>query len=308
MSLPQRTAVDTLLRHAPIDFSGDVAEQRVVLDRVLTAQPRPADVVVTPLTLGDVPALAVEIDGQAPSGTVLYFHGGVFALGSAHASVGLTAELARRAGLRVVTVDYRLAPEHPYPAAPDDALSAYRALLELEGGPGSLAIAGESAGGNLAAVTLVNIRDAGLPLPSAGLLLSPWADLGVTGESVKSKAAVDPALTADALRVRARDYLRTTDPESPAASPIHADLRGLPPLLIQAGTHEILLDDAVRLAARAAADDVSVTLDVTAEVPHVFQAFAAMLDEGAAALDRAAAFLRDRLREPAAPAAAPQNP
>ncbi len=294
MSLHQRNTVDALLRDAPIDFSGDVAEQRVVLDRVLTAQPLPADVVVTRLTLGDVPALSVEIDGQTPGGTVLYFHGGVFALGSARASVGLAAELARRACMRVVTVDYRLAPEHVYPAAPDDALTAYRALLELETDPAAIAIAGESAGGNLAAVTLINIRDAGLPLPSAGLLMSPWTDLGLTGESISTKAAVDPALTVDALQVRARDYLRTVDPKSPAASPIHADLRGLPPLLIQVGTHEILLDDAIRLAARAAADDVSVTLDVTADVPHVFQAFAAMLDEGAAALDRAAVFLRDR--------------
>ncbi|MHA3700837.1 alpha/beta hydrolase [Jatrophihabitans sp. YIM 134969] len=295
MSEQQRTTVDALLRHAPMDFGGDVTEQRVVLHEVLTAQPVPGDVGVTPIALGGVPALEVVIDGQTPLGTVLYFHGGVFALGSAADSVGLAADLARRAQVRVVTVDYRLAPEHPHPAAPDDALAAYRGLLDSGVDPATVTIAGESAGGNLAAVTLVNIRDAGLPMPSAGLLMSPWVDLAVSGASATSKAADDPALTADALRVRARDYLRGTDPAAPTVNPVHADLRGLPPLLVQVGTHEILLDDAIRLAGRAAADDVTVVLDVTAGVPHVFQAFAAVLDEGAAALDRAAGFVRAHL-------------
>lgn len=300
MSQQQREAIDTMVRNSPLDLGGEVAEQRVVLDALLTAHPLPDDVVVAPLTLRGVPALSVEIDGQPNQGTVLYFHGGAFALGSAEGSLGLAAELARRAGVRVVTVDYRLAPESPFPAASDDALAAYGGLLDREGSAARIAVAGESAGGNLAVVTLLAVRDSDWPAPVAGLLMSPWADLAVTGRSAVDKADVDPALTAGALRTRARDYLGALDPSSAAVSPVHADLTGLPPLLVQVGSHEILLDDAVRLVARAAAADVAVTLDVTPQVPHVFQAFAGLLDEGAAALDRAAGFLRGHLSAAAA--------
>jgi monoterpene epsilon-lactone hydrolase len=295
MSQHQREHIHTVMRESPLDLGGDITEQRAILDGLLTAHPLDADVVVSPVTLGGVPALSVEIDGQASRGAILFFHGGVFALGSAQASLGLASELARRSGMRVVTVDYRLAPEHPYPAGPEDAAAAYRGLVQAEGTSAQIAIAGESAGGNLAVVTLLGIRDAGLPAPFAAVLMSPWTDLAVTGQSSVDKAGIDPALTAPALRTRARDYLGDLDPAAAVVSPIHADLTGLPPLLIQVGSHEILLDDATRLAAKAAADDVAVTLDVTPQVPHVFQAFAGLLDEGGEALDRAAAFLRDHL-------------
>lgn len=291
MSQQQRDALNALMADSPLDLGGDLGEQRAILHQMLTAHPVPDDVVVAPLTLGGVPALSIDIAGQVSNGTVLYFHGGVFAMGSAAASVGLASDLARRAQMRVVTVDYRLAPEHPYPAGPQDALAAYRGLLESGAASSRIAIAGESAGGNLVAVTLIAIRDAGLAMPSAGCLMSPWLDLAVSGESSTTKAVIDPALTAGALRKRAADYLGELDPSAPIVSPIHADLTGLPALLIQAGSHEILLDDATRLATKAAAADVAVILDVTPEVPHVFQAFAAILDEGDAALERAAGFL-----------------
>jgi epsilon-lactone hydrolase len=299
MSQQQRDALHSMIANAPLDLGGDIAEQRAILNQLLTAHPHPDDVIVSPVTLDGVPALSVEIDGQTPEGTVLYFHGGVFAMGSAEASVGLASDLARRAHMRVVTVDYRLAPENPYPAAPVDALAAYRGLLKAEGESTRIAIAGESAGGNLAVVTLVSIRNSELPPPFACVVMSPWADLAVTGESSITKAEIDPALTVKALLTRARDYLGELDPTSAVVSPIHADLTGLPPLLIQAGSHEILLDDATRLAAKAAADNVAVILDITPEVPHVFQAFAGLLEEGHAALDRAAAFLRNHLGTPA---------
>lgn len=295
MSQQQRELINTMMTNSPLDLGGDVAEQRVILTQLLTAHPLPEDVIVMPITLGGVPALSIEIDGQAPEGTVLYFHGGVYAMGSAQASVGLASDLGRRAHMRVVTVDYRLAPEHPYPAAPEDAIAAYRGLLEDEGSATRIAIAGESAGGNLAIVTLLSIRDAALPMPFAGVLMSPWADLAGTGESSVTKAQLDPALTAPALRIRAHDYLGGLDPASALVSPIYANLTGLPPLLIQAGSHEILMDDATRLAAKAAADNVAVTLDITPEVPHVFQAFAGLLDEGYEALNRAAHFLRSHI-------------
>lgn len=295
MSQHQRDTINTMMTNSPLDLGGDVTEQRAILYQLLTAHPLPDDVLTSPITLGGVPALSIQIAGQASEGTVLYFHGGVYAMGSAQASIGLASDLARRAHMRVVTVDYRLAPESPYPAAPDDALAAYRGLLQAEGDTARIAIAGESAGGNLALVTLVSIRDAALPMPFAGVLMSPWTDLAVTGESSIAKAGIDPALTAPALRTRARDYLGELDPASAIVSPIHADLTGLPPLLIQAGSHEILLDDATRLAAKAATDDVAVILDITPEVPHVFQAFAGLLDEGHEALHRAASFLRSHV-------------
>ena len=214
--------------------------------------------------------------------------------------MGLASELARQACMRVVTVDYRLAPEHPYPAAPDDAMRAYQGLLDSGQDVARLALAGESAGANLALVTLAAIGRAGLPQPASAVLMSPWADLAGTGDSIKTKADVDPVITAEAVRVRARDYLGGVDACDPAVSPVYASLAGLPPLLIQAGSHEILLDDAIRLAEQAAYDNVAVTLDVVPGVPHVFQAFAVILDEGEAALTRAGAFLRQHIGTAAA--------
>jgi epsilon-lactone hydrolase len=185
-----------------------------------------------------------------------------------------------------------LAPEHPYPAAIEDAVAAYRGLLDSGQPSSQIAFAGESSGAGLTAATLVALKAAGLPQPSGAALFSPWADLTLTGESMTTKAPVDPALTPEGLRRRAAEYLGQATATDGLVSPLFADLTGLAPLLIQAGSHEVLLDDAVRLAARAAAADVATTLEVTPGVPHVFQAFAAMLDEGEAAPTSAGAFLR----------------
>ena len=207
--------------------------------------------------------------------------------------MGLASDLARQARMQVVTVDYRLAPEHPYPAALQDVTAAYRALAGQAGTAGHIVVSGESAGGNLAVELLIAGKAEGLTMPAAALLFSPMTDLTVTGDSYAGKAGADPNITAQAIRTRAADYLAGTDPASPLVSPIFADLSGLPPLLIQAGSHEVLLDDATRLAVKAAADDVAVTLDITPGVPHVFQAFAGILDEGDTALNRVARFVAD---------------
>ena len=300
MTAQQRDMVDQILRNAPFDLGGDVAVQRPLLEQMLTSQPLPADVRTAPGDLGGVPVIFIDIVGVEPGGIIFHIHGGGFALGSATGSVGLASSLARKTGMRAVSADYRLAPEHPYPAALQDVTAAYRALAGQAGSAEQIVVSGESAGCNLAIELLIAGKAEGLTMPAAALLLSPMTDLTVTGSSYAGKAHADPAISAQAIRTRAADYLAGTDPADPLVSPIFADLSGLPPLLIQAGSHEVLLDDATRLAAKAAADDVAVILDITPGVPHVFQAFAALLDEGDAALNRAARFVQDNTAQKAA--------
>jgi acetyl esterase/lipase len=246
--------------------------------------------------LGGVPVAEVTVDGVEPRHVVLYFHGGVYVLGDAASAAGLASQVGRRTDAKAYSVDYRLAPEHPYPAAVDDALAAYEALLQEGVAPSDIVFAGESAGGGLVVATLVNARDHGLPLPAAAYVMSPYSDLTLAGASIDTKGAADPLLSRELLEPRVTNYTAGQDPSLPLISPVFADLTGLPPLLIQVGSHEVLLDDAVRLAQQAAAADVSVTLEVTPGVPHVFQAYGFLLDEATDALDRAGEFLTARLR------------
>jgi acetyl esterase/lipase len=288
-----------MLRDAPFDLGGDVFVQRPLLEQMLTGQPLAHDVRTSPGELGGVPVIFIEIAETQPKGVIFHIHGGGFALGSATGSVGFVSELARKAGMSAITVDYRLAPEHPYPAALQDVTAAYQALLERESAD-QIGVSGESAGGNLALELLIAGKQHGLVMPAAAVLFSPMTDLTVTGESYTSKADTDPNITAAAIQTRAKDYLNGTgtDPADPLVSPIFADLTGLPPLLVQAGSHEVLLDDATRLATRAAASDVAVILDITPDVGHVFQAFSAILDEGDQALTRAGTFLQAHVHAP----------
>jgi acetyl esterase/lipase len=295
VSTEQQQTLDAILRQSAFPADVGISEQRRLLRELISAQPLPADVTVTSAALGGVPTADITIDGTAPRHVVLYFHGGVYVLGDAAQAAALAAQVARRTSATVISVDYRLAPEHPYPAAVDDALAAYQALLEGGTAPSDIAFAGESAGGGLAVATLVNARDHGLPLPAAAYLMSPYADLTLAGTTMETRRDADPLLSPDALQARIPDYTAGQDAALPLISPIFADLTGLPPLIIQAGTHEVLLDDAIRLAGRAAAADVQVILDITPGVPHVFQAYAPILDEAAAALDRAGQFLSARL-------------
>jgi monoterpene epsilon-lactone hydrolase len=295
VSTEQQQTLDAILRQSAFPADVSIIEQRTLLRELISAQPLPADVTVTSAALGGVPTAEVTIDGTSPRHVVLYFHGGVYVLGDAVQAAALAAQVGRRTSATVISVDYRLAPEHPYPAAVDDALAAYRAVLDGGTAPSDIAFAGESAGGGLAVATLVNARDHGLPLPAAAYLMSPYADLTLAGTTMNTKRDADPLLSPEALRARVPDYTAGQDAALPLISPIFADLTGLPPLIIQAGTHEVLLDDAVRLAGQAAVADVQVTLDITPGVPHVFQAYAPILDEAAAALDRAGQFLSAHL-------------
>ena len=284
MSTEQRANLDAILRQSPFPFDADVSEQRRLLREFASTQPLPPGVTVTASALGGVPTVEITIDGIEPRHTVLYFHGGVYVIGDAFQAAGLASQVGRRTRAKVTSVDYRLAPEHPYPAAVDDALAAYEALLQGGTAPSDIAFAGESAGGGLAVATLINARDHGLPLPAAAYVMSPYADLTLSGATMQSKRDADPLFTPEAFPARVADYTSGQDPALGLISPIFADLSGLPPLIIQAGTHEVLLDDAIRLARQAATADVQVTLDITPGVPHVFQAYYPILDEAAAAM------------------------
>jgi epsilon-lactone hydrolase len=295
LSTEQRENLEAALRRSPIPAGSSVSEQRRRLRERAAARSLPADVTVIPAELGGVPAADITLDGIVPRHIVLYFHGGVYVLGDAFQSADLAAQIGRRAQARIISLDYRLAPEHPYPAAVDDALTAYDALLRAGTAPSDIAFAGDSAGGGLAVATLVNARDHGLPVPAAAFVMSPYADLTLTGATMDTKSDVDPVLSRELLQPRVTDYTAGHNPALSLISPVFADLSGLPPLIIQAGTHEVLLDDAVRLAQKAAADNVAVTLDLTPGVPHVFQNFYPILDEAADALDRAGQLLTAHL-------------
>ena len=291
MSTEQAENLEAILRQSAFPPGTGISEQRRLLKELISAQPLPSNITVTPAALGGVPTAQITISGTEPCHTVLYFHGGVYVLGDAAQAAELASQVGRRTSATVISVDYRLAPEHPYPAAVDDALAAYQALLDTGTAPADIVFAGESAGGGLGIATLLNARDHGLPLPAAAYLMSPYADLTLAGATMTAKADVDVLMSRDNLQSRVPDYTAGHDPALPLISPVFADLTGLPPLIIQAGTHEVLLDDAIRLARQAATADVRVTLDITANVPHVFQTFHPVLDEATTALDTAGRLL-----------------
>ncbi|MGZ4453352.1 MAG: alpha/beta hydrolase [Nocardioides sp.] len=298
MSRTQRQELDARLRHAPQPSApATIEEMRAGFAALMATFPVRADVTRTPATLAERPAVIVEPAARAAGpGTILYFHGGSFALGSPDTAMALTADLVARAGVRAISLDYRLAPEHPFPAAIEDCVRAYGALLEGGSDASQILFAGDSAGGGLSVTTCLAARDAGLPMPAGVVAFSPGLDHTRTGTSMRTKEEADPFFTMAGMEQTGRLYLAGQDPRQPLLAPsVLADLSGLPPLLLQVGTHEMLLDDAVRLAERARAAEVDVILDVTAGVQHVFQAYAGTIDEADQALDRAALFIRQRL-------------
>jgi monoterpene epsilon-lactone hydrolase len=295
MSKEQQGQLDAILRQGGLDTNADVATLRAAFSELMARVPVTPEIQQNPVEIGGVAGIEVTIQGNEAEDVILYFHGGVYVIGYAAATVPLVGDLVRRTGTKAITLEYRLAPEHPYPAAVEDARAAYVGLLAQGIAPGQIALAGESAGAGLAVALLLTLRDAGEPLPSCAYLMSPYVDLTLSGETLVAKREVDPLLTPEGLRARVPDYVRGADASHPYISPIFGDLRELPPLLIQVGSHEVLLSDALRLAGRAAISDVPITLDVTPGVPHVFQAYAALLDEAGAALDRASDFVNAQL-------------
>jgi acetyl esterase/lipase len=273
----------------------DIATARARLETAAALFQRPPDVRYEPVEAGGVRAELVTAPDADPGRTLVYFHGGAYTAGSIGSHRALATELSRVCGLRVLNVDYRLAPERPHPAAVEDAVAAARFLWKQGVAPERTAFAGDSAGGGLTVAALVALRDAGDPLPGAGVCLSPWTDLTLTRGSHRSRAALDPMCRVPALALSRDAYAAGRDAAAPTVSPLFASLAGLPPLLIQVGTAEILLDDATELAANAKRDGVDVTLEVWDEMIHVFQAFFPLLTEGRQAIEKIAAFLRARL-------------
>jgi acetyl esterase/lipase len=274
-----------------------VQERRALMGSA--GAPPPKGTQVDPVDANGVPAEWVVAAGVTGERVVLFFHGGAYHLGSPARLRGLLALLSAAAQARVLSASYRLAPEHPFPAAVEDALTAYRWLIAGGTHARQVVISGDSSGGGLALAALVALRDAGDPLPGAAVVISPWTDLDLGGESLRSRAAVDVMLTPDGAREAADWYLAGQDARHPYASPLYADLHGLPPLLAQVGEDELLLDDACRLVERARAAGVNATLEVWPGMWHIF-ALQGMYPESRQAMQRLGAFLSHHLAARAA--------
>lgn len=298
MSREQRERIRAELGRPAVAASADrsLEQIRAGFAAFMAMMKVPSGTAAAPVTLGGRRAVLVEAERDVRAGTILYFHGGSFLMGSPETGMALTASLVVRTGMRSFSLDYRLAPEHPFPAAIDDCLAAYRDLLDQGVPPMSIAFAGDSAGGGLCITTCLKARAAGVPLPAAIVTFSAGLDATRSGESVDTKDGIDPFFTREAFRASGGMYLGGADPKQELLSPaVFADLTGFPPLLLQVGTDELLLDDSTRLATRARDADVDVILDVTANVPHVFQGYNGVLEEADQALDRAALFLRQHV-------------
>jgi acetyl esterase/lipase len=296
------TAFDSLvamLRARPLARDASIEEVRDRFERMAPLLGAPPDgVSIAPGTLAGLRAERFTPGGAPCESVVLYLHGGGYCIGSLNTHRNFAARLAEASGIAFVSIEYRLAPEHPFPAAVDDAMAAYRALVREGHSPVRMGIGGDSAGGGLALATLAALRDAGDPLPAAGFCLSPWTDLANTGASVVTKAPDDPVLEPWELHDFARRYLNGSDPRNSLASPLYASFTGFPPLLIHVGDAEILRDDSTRLAQRARGAGVDVTFKLEPEMIHVWHFFAALVPEGAEALSEVGDYVRQRLAQP----------
>jgi monoterpene epsilon-lactone hydrolase len=295
MSQQQLQQIIQMLKAQPIAGRPTVQETRANFEQMAGLFPVAADVQCEPVSAGGVKSEWVTAPGADAGRAVLYLHGGGYVIGSINTHRDLASRISRAAKARVLLIDYRLAPEHPFPAAVEDSVAAYRWMLAQGLKPNRIAVAGDSAGGGLAVAALVAIRDAKLPIPGAGVCLSPWVDMEGIGKSMESKAAIDPVVQREGLLGMAAAYLGGQNPRSPLAAPLYADLKGLPPLLIQVGEAETLLDDSTRLADRAKAAGVSAKLEVWPEMIHVWQMFASFLPEGQQAVDGIGSFLKEHI-------------
>ena len=292
MASPQLQGIIQAFRDRPANKEQSIEESRAEFEQFLSLFPIPPDVRVEPVDAGGVPGAWVSVPQSVDGRVIYYLHGGGYATGSIKTHTEMVSRICRAGGFRALVIDYRLAPEHPFPAAVEDAVAAYRWLLETGVSPSSIVIAGDSAGGGLTLAALADLRDKGEPLPAAAVCLSPWTDMEALGESTQTNAASDPIIKRNELLQLAVLYLSGADPRTPLAAPLYADPRGFPPLLIQVGGAEALLDDSTRFADRAKAAGVDVTLEVWDELIHVWQIMAPILPEGQQAIERIGEFIR----------------
>lgn len=284
------------LKNAPP--AGSIQEARAVIEFGASRAVLPAGTTVEPVTAGTVPSEWVRAANVATDRVILHLHGGGYTKCSCNTARLTAAQISAASGCSVLVIDYRLAPEHPFPAALEDATASFRWLLDQGFKPEQIVLMGDSAGGGLAVSTMVALVAEGDRLPCAAVLLSPWTDLTGSGESMTTRADADPWMTERECRISAELYAAGTDLRHPLISPLYADLSGLPAMLIQVGTDEILRDDSLRLAHRAQEAGVEVTLDVWEGMWHVWHYFAPQLPEGVQAIGQIGDFVKARL-EPA---------
>lgn len=275
--------------------SGDWKSVRENYVGVLAQHPTPYGVSITQFSMGTIPATIVTPDNVEAGRVLLYIHGGGYIAGSPAAYHGLAGHYAKLLKAVVYMPDYRLAPEHPFPAAIEDTLESYQWLLDQGHSPESIVFSGDSAGGAMVVSAMVAARNAGLPLPAAGVAISPWANLEHSGSSMKTREGIDPTVSLAGLDLMAMAFLNGALRNNPDASPVFADVRGLPPIMVQIGESEVMLSDAMRLATHLAENRVRVSLEVWPGMFHVWHMFAAILPEGMQALESAAGFLDDAL-------------
>src|SRR5271156_2615110 len=284
MASEQLGKVIERIKSAPQNPNAPMAQRRAGMERI--SERVPADVICEKVNAGGVDAEWIAAPGANADRVILYLHGGGYVIGSINTHRAMVSRIARASNARALAIDYRLAPEHPFPAAVEDATAAYRWLLEQGCKPGKIVISGDSAGGGLTLATPLALRDTKTPLPAAGVPISAWSDMEGTGASVQSRASRDPMVGGGSLGGMAKKYLGNADPKNPLASPLYGDYRGLPPMLIQVGDAEILLDDSTRVAEKAKAAGVNVDLEVWDNMVHVWHVYAKLLPEGQQAIDR----------------------
>jgi monoterpene epsilon-lactone hydrolase len=292
MPSEQHETVVRMLLERPVPENPTVGELRAGFEQMAAFFPVAPEISVEDVRAGGVPAEWVRAPEASAERIVLYLHGGGYVIGSLRTHRSLVSRISAAAGAHALSLDYRLAPEHPFPAAVEDATAAYRWLLSTGAEPARIAVAGDSAGGGLTLATLLALRDAGDPLPGAGVCLSPWTDLEGTGATARPGAVDDPMIRLDGLVGMGKAYAGH-DLRHPLAAPLHADYAGLPPLLIQVGTRELLLDDALRVTEKARGQGVDVTYEAWDGMIHVWQTFAGV-PEADEAVEKIGAFVRAR--------------
>ena len=300
MASSQLDTIIQMIKSRPREERLDIPEARKGFEMLAGIFPVAADIKRESASANGVPGEWITAPNSTDATTILYLHGGGYTIGSVNTHADMVSRICRASGARALSLDYRLAPEHPFPAAIEDATKAYRWLLGQGIRPESIVISGDSAGGGLTAATLLELKKSGDPLPGAAVLLSPWTDLDETGDSMKTRAEVDPMIQVDPAKTMAKLYAGKAALTDPLVSPLYGDYSGLPPILIQVGDAEVLLDDSTRYAERAKAAGVDVTLEVFDEMIHVFQIFAATLPEAQQAIDKIGEWVKQHVRTGAA--------